>query len=101
MVQSISTSSGSPAARGWWPQRNPQMRHSRVNFASIAVLVLAALAVPRAALAAGKYPAHPLTMVVPVPARRGGQPGPRLVARDLAASPGHPLATDQPGGAPR
>src|SRR5258708_8208938 len=64
-----------------------------------AVLVLAALAVPRAAAAADKYPLRPITLIVPFPAGGGVDAVARIVADKLAAGLGQPVVIDNRGGA--
>jgi tripartite-type tricarboxylate transporter receptor subunit TctC len=74
--------------------------HCRYRRASIAaVLVLAALVLPRAATAADKYPVRPITLIVPFPAGGGVDAVARIVADKLAAALGQPLVIDNRGGA--
>ncbi|HEY4403422.1 MAG TPA: tripartite tricarboxylate transporter substrate binding protein [Xanthobacteraceae bacterium] len=74
--------------------------HRRYRPASIAaLLVLAALVVPRLAAAADKYPLHPITLIVPFPAGGGVDAVARIVADKLAAGLGQPFVIDNRGGA--
>src|SRR5712671_59186 len=73
-------------------------RHSKANIAA-AVLVLAALVVPRVAAAADKYPLRPITLIVPFPAGGGVDAVARIVADKLAAALGQPFVIDNRGGA--
>jgi tripartite-type tricarboxylate transporter receptor subunit TctC len=71
----------------------------RTSIAAAVVLVLAALAVPRAAAAADKYPLRPITLIVPFPAGGGVDAVARIVADKLAAGLGQPVVVDNRGGA--
>jgi tripartite-type tricarboxylate transporter receptor subunit TctC len=72
--------------------------HDRSNIAA-AILVLAALILPRAAAAADKYPLRPITLIVPFPAGGGVDAVARIVADKLAAALGQPFVIDNRGGA--
>jgi tripartite-type tricarboxylate transporter receptor subunit TctC len=72
--------------------------HGRSNIAA-AILVLAALILPRAAAAADKYPLRPITLIVPFPAGGGVDAVARIVADKLAAALGQPFVIDNRGGA--
>jgi tripartite-type tricarboxylate transporter receptor subunit TctC len=77
-------------------------RRYRANFtaaAVLAVLVLAALIIPRLAAAADKYPLRPITLIVPFPAGGGVDAVARIVADKLAAGLGQPFVIDNRGGA--
>jgi tripartite-type tricarboxylate transporter receptor subunit TctC len=77
-------------------------RRYRANIAAaavLAVLVLAALIIPRLAAAADKYPLRPITLIVPFPAGGGVDAVARIVADKLAAGLGQPFVIDNRGGA--
>src|SRR5438270_12843630 len=71
----------------------------KTSIAAAVVLVLAALAIPRAAAAADKYPLRPITLIVPFPAGGGVDAVARIVADKLAAALGQPFVIDNRGGA--
>jgi tripartite-type tricarboxylate transporter receptor subunit TctC len=72
--------------------------HGRSNIAA-AILVLAALILPRAAAAADKYPLRPITLIVPFPAGGGVDAVARIVADKLSHALGVPIVIDNRGGA--
>src|ERR1700720_3220562 len=74
-------------------------RHCRASIAAAAVLMLAALFLPRVAAAADKYPVRPITLIVPFPAGGGVDAVARIVADKLAAALGQPFVIDNRGGA--
>jgi len=74
-------------------------RHNRASITAAAVLVVAALIIPRIAAAADKYPLRPITLIVPFPAGGGVDAVARIVADKLAAGLGQPFVIDNRGGA--
>jgi tripartite-type tricarboxylate transporter receptor subunit TctC len=72
------------------------MRHARFV---LGALILVAITLFQNAVAADKYPARPVTLIVPFPAGGGVDAVARIVADKLAAGLGQPFVIDNRGGA--
>ena len=73
--------------------------HRKTMLVAAAGLILAELMLARSAAAADKYPARPITLIVPFPAGGGVDAVARIVADKLAAGLGQPFVIDNRGGA--